>query len=160
MDTTSTIYGLGRCGQINRPSWQTFDKRTHFFAIYVTVSNINFANQKPFPIAIDNSLPSIKMLIGMLPDDKNKMSILVETRVAINTGDKSYHQCVMPQCPSMVAEYTECGPNIDYDVVQILAGLDLKGTSQHVDHGSMIAVIRYKTPYFINNTDPLIFYLH
>ena len=54
----------------------------------------------------------------------------------------------------MVAEYIECGPNTDYDVVQILAALDLKGTSQPVDHGSMAAVIRYKTPCLIHNTDP------
>ena len=88
------------------------------------------------------------------------MSILVETGVAINTGDKSYHQCVMPQCPSMGADYIECGRNIDYGVVQILAAFDLKRTSQPVDHGRMIAVIRYKTPYFINKTDPIILYLH
>ena len=62
----------------------------------------------------------------------------------------------MSQCPSMVAEYIQCGPNTDYDLVEILAALDLKRTSQPVDHGSMTAVIRYKTLYLIHNIDPLI----
>ena len=109
------------------------------------------------PIAINNSLPSINMLIGILVDDQNRMSMLVDTGSAMNTGDKTYHQWVMSQCPSMFAEYIECGPNTDYDVVQILAALGLKETSQPVDHGSMTAVALYKMPYFIHNTDPLIF---
>ena len=56
----------------------------------------------------------------------------------------------------MLAEYIEYGINTDYDIVQILAALDLKGTSQPVNYGRMTAVIRYKTSYLINNTDPFI----
>ena len=55
----------------------------------------------------------------------------------------------------MAAKYIECGPNTEYDVVKILAALDLKGTNPPIDHGNMTAVIRYKTPYLVNNTDPL-----
>ena len=95
MDTSSNKHGLGRGSQINHPFWQISDKRTRFFAICVTVSNINFANQKPMPIAINISLPSIAMIIGMLSDDENKMSMRVDTGTAMNTGDKTYHQCVM-----------------------------------------------------------------
>ena len=113
MDTTSNRHGLGRGGQINCPSWQKSDKRTRFFAICVTVSNINFANQKPMPIAINISLPSIAMIIGMLSDDENKMSMIVEMGAAMNIGDNTYHQWVMYQCPCMVTEYIECGPNTD-----------------------------------------------
>ena len=108
------------------------------------------------PITINNSLPSVNMLIGILVDDENKMSILVDTGATMNIGDNTYHQWVMSQCHSMVAEYIECGPNTEYDVVQISAALDMNGTNQHVDHGSMTAVIRYKTPYLINNTIPFI----
>ena len=78
------------------------------------------------PIAINNSLPSIKMLIGLLADDENKMSMLVDIGAAMNTGNKTYHQWVMTQCPSMVAEYIECDPNTDYDIVQILVALDFE----------------------------------
>ena len=56
----------------------------------------------------------------------------------------------------MVSEYLECGDNTEYDVVQLLAALDLTGTRQYVDHGSMIAIVRHKSPYLINNTSPLI----
>ena len=84
------------------------------------------------------------------------MRMLVDTGAAMNTGNLAYHQWVMSQCPSMVAEYLECGDGTEYDVVQLLAALDLKGTHQPVHHGSMTAVIRYRTPYLINNTSPLI----
>ena len=39
---------------------------------------------------------------------------------------------------------------MDYDVVQLLTTLDLKGTRQHIGHGSMIVFIRHKTPYLLN----------
>ena len=108
------------------------------------------------PIAINNSLPSINMLINILADDEIKMSMLVDISAAMNIVDTTYHQWVMSQCPNMVAEYIECGPNTEYDLVQILTAFDLKETNHPDDHGSMAAVIRYKTPYLINNTDPLI----
>ena len=63
----------------------------------------------------------------------------------------------MTQCPSMVAEYLKWSTNTEYDVVQLLAAFGLKGTHQSVNHGSMTEIIRYKTPYFTNNTSPLIF---
>ena len=84
------------------------------------------------------------------------MRMLVDTGAAMNTGNLAYHQWVMSQCPSMVAEYLECGAGTKYDVGQLLAVLDLKGTNHPVNPGSMTVVIRYRTPYFINNTSPLI----
>ena len=63
----------------------------------------------------------------------------------------------MSQCPKMVAEYLECGAGTEHDVVHLLAALDLKGIHQPINHGSMTAVIWYRTPYLINNTSPLIF---
>jgi len=129
------------------------------FSQYVLLFlTLNFAHQKPMPIAINNSLPSIKILIGLLSDDDSKMSMLADTGVSMNTGNKTYHQWAMSQCPSMVVEYIECGPNTGYDVIQILAALDLIGISQPVDYGNMTAVIRYETPYLIHNTDSLILF--
>ena len=61
----------------------------------------------------------------------------------------------MSQCPSMVDKYLECGAGTEYNVVQLLAALNLKGTHQPVKHGSMAAVIRYRTSYLINVTSPL-----
>ena len=69
------------------------------------------------PISINNSLPSIYLHIGSIADDKNKMRKLVDTGAVMTTGNKAYHQWVMSQCPSMVAEYLECGVDTKYDVV-------------------------------------------
>jgi len=82
--------------------------------------------------------------------------MFVDTGAAMNASNKDYRLWVMSQCPSMVAEYLECGADTEYDVVQLLVVLDLKGAHQHMDHGSMTTVIQYRTPYLINNTSPLI----
>ena len=154
--TSVLKHGLGRGSHVNRPAWHTSDKRPRFFTISVLLSNISSPNQKPMPISINNSLPSVHLNVGLLVDEENKMRMLLDTSAAMNTGNLAYHQWVMSQCPSMVAEYLECGDGTEYDVVQLLAALDLKGTHQPVNHGSMTAVIRYRTPYLINNTSPLI----
>ena len=62
----------------------------------------------------------------------------------------------MSQCPIMVTEYLERISGTKYDVVQLLAAFYLKGIHQPIDHGSMIAVIRYNTLYNHSNTSPLI----
>ena len=56
----------------------------------------------------------------------------------------------------MVTKYLECGPDTEYDVVQILMVSNLKGTYQPIDRGSITVVIRYKRLYIINNTSPLV----
>ena len=72
IEGNSTRHGIGRGSQIYRPSWQTSDKRPRFFAIRVTVSNIDFMNQKPMHITINNSLPSVNYLLGLLADNEIK----------------------------------------------------------------------------------------
>ena len=84
------------------------------------------------------------------------MRMLVDTGAAMNTGNLDYHKWAMSQCSNMVAEYLVCGAGTEYDVFQLLAVLDLKGTHQPVNHSSMTTVIRYRTPYLINSTLPLI----
>ena len=86
------------------------------------------------------------------------MKILVDTGDAMNTGNNDYLLWKMSQCPSMVAEYLECGADTKYDVVQLLAVLDLKGAHQPIDHGNMTVVIRYRTPDLINNTSLFILF--
>ena len=108
------------------------------------------------PISINNSLPTIHLTTGLIVDEENKMRMLVGTGAAMNTGNLDYHKWVMPQCPSMVAEYLECGTGTKYDVVQLLTALHLKGTHQPVNHGSITAIIRYRTLYLIHNTSSLI----
>ena len=155
-DSPSPRHGLGRGSHIIRPSWQIFDKRPRFFPISITVSNINFSNKKLMPLSINNSSPSVQLHVGTTADDGNKERVLVDKGAAMNTGNTNYHQGVMSQYSSMVAEYFECGPGTEYNVAQILAALDLKGIHQPVDQGSTTTVILYNTPYIINNDSLLI----
>lgn len=64
--------------------------------------------------------------LGLSEDDKNQMRMLVNTGAAMNTGNFLYHIWVMSQCPEMVGEFLECGKNTNYDVMYLLAALDLK----------------------------------
>ena len=82
--------------------------------------------------------------------------MLVDTNVSMNTGNTSYHQCVISQCPRLGAEYLECGADTEHDVVQLFPALDFKGSYQPIDYGDMTAAIWYLTAYLITNTSPLI----
>ena len=84
------------------------------------------------------------------------MRILVDTGAAMNSGHLDYHLWVMSQYSEMVAEFLQCGKNTNCDVVQLLATLDLNLGQLPNNHGQMTAVIRYYTPYLVNNKDPLI----
>ena len=82
------------------------------------------------------------------------MRMLVYTGAAMNSGNLAYHLWVMSECPEMVGEFIQCGGTLDYDVVKLLAALDLDTSQQPVEHGHMTAVIRYRTPYLVNKRDP------
>ena len=58
----------------------------------------------------------------------------------------------------MVGEIIQCGGGTGYDVVQLLADLDLNSSRQPLDHGKITDIIRYKTSYLINKRDPLFIY--
>ena len=94
--------------------------------------------------------------IGLVKDDKNKIQIRIDTSVTVNTFNKTYHQSVMSQSPSGVAKYFEYDHDTEYNILQLLTALDLKGTHQRVENGSITAVIRYKRHYLINKTSVLI----
>ena len=81
--------------------------------------------------------------------------MLLDNGDAMNSGNLTYNLLVMSQYPEMVDEFIQCGDGTRYDVVQLLAALYLDSSHQPLDHGKMTAVIRYRTPYFINNRDSL-----
>ena len=101
-------------------------------------------------ISNDNSLPSMYLTFGIIADNETKMRMIVDTGATIHTSKKGYNQWVVFRCPSMVAEYLDRGTDTEYNIVQLLTALNLKGTHQSIHHGNMTAVIRYKKPYFIN----------
>ena len=53
----------------------------------------------------------------------------------------------MSYYPEMVAEYLHCGEGNEYEVIQLLAALDLDMESKPSTHDQMTAVIRYRTPF-------------
>ena len=59
----------------------------------------------------------------------------------------------------MVDECIQCGDSTGYDVVQLLAALDLDSSHQPLDHGKMTVVIRYKHLILLISTTPYLFIL-
>ena len=57
------------------------------------------------PIGINNSLPSVSLILGTLADEKNKIRMLVDTGAAMNTGNLRFHMWVMSQCPDIVDDF-------------------------------------------------------
>ena len=57
------------------------------------------------PIGINNSLPSVSLILGSREDDENKMRMLVDTGAAMNTGDIDFHLWVMSRCPDIVDDF-------------------------------------------------------
>ena len=47
------------------------------------------------PIGINNSLPSVSLILGILEDEENKMRMLVDTGAAMNTDNFDFHMWVM-----------------------------------------------------------------
>ena len=83
------------------------------------------------------------------------MRMLVETSVAMYSGNIAYHLWVMSECLEMVGEIIQCGGKSDYDVVKLLAALDLDTSQQPLEHENMTAVIMYHTPYLVNKREAL-----
>ena len=77
------------------------------------------------PIPINNSLPSVCLHLGSVEDEENKMRMLLDTGAAMNSCSLTYHLWFISQCPEMMGEFTQCGDSMGYDVVQLLAALDL-----------------------------------
>ena len=82
-------------------------KKARFFPILVSVFNISQAINKPIPISINNSLPSVTLHLGLLEDEENTMRMLVDTSAAMNSDNLAYHLLVMSECPEMVGEFIQ-----------------------------------------------------
>ena len=70
------------------------------------------------------------------------MRMLVDTGAAMNTCIFDFHIRVMFQCPDIVDDFFQCGKDTAYDVVYLLAALDLKDINTDATRGQMTAVIR------------------
>ena len=70
-------------------------KEARWYAIFVYVNNVLSNPIKPMPIGIQNSLPSVNLILGIREDEENKMRMLVNTGAAMNTGNIAFHMWVM-----------------------------------------------------------------
>ena len=81
------------------------------------------------PISIHNYLPSVNLHSDNPEDDENRIRILVDIEATMNTGSLEYYQWVMSQFPEMVEEYIQYGKDTAYNVVHLLAAIDLRDTN-------------------------------
>ena len=109
------------------------------------VNNFSLSSQKPIPIPINNSLPSIYLHLDLIEVEENKMRILLNTGAAMNFGNLSYDLWAILEYPEIVGELIQCGDSTGYDVMQLMATLDLDSNRQPLDHCKMTAVICYRT---------------
>ena len=77
------------------------------------------------PIPINNSLPSVCLHLGLVDNEENKIRMLLDTGDDMNLGNLTHHILVMLEYLEMVGEFIQCGADTRYDVVQLLAALDL-----------------------------------
>ena len=86
------------------------------------------------------------------------MRMQLDIGTTIDSGNITYHLWAISECSEIMGEFIQCGTYILFDIVHLLSDLDLDSNHQPLDHGKMTAVIRYRTPYFINKRDPLFIY--
>ena len=106
-------------------------------------------------VSINIYLPSICLHLGLIEDEEIKIRMLLDTGIAMNYGNMSYHHWVISECSEMVGECIQYGVNTGYEVEQLMADFDIDSSQQPLNHGQIIAVIRYRIPYLINNINPL-----
>ena len=76
-------------------------------------------------IGINNSIPSVSLIIGILEDEENKIRRLIDTGAVMNTSNLRFHMWVMSQCSKIVDDLLQCGKDTAYDIVHLLTALDL-----------------------------------
>ena len=102
------------------------------------------------PIDINSSLLSVNLHLGIPEDDENRMQMLVDTGADMDTGNLKYYMWVMSQYPEIVDTFLQCDKDTAYNVVHLLAALNLNDVSTDVNHGQITAVIRYKTLFTVS----------
>ena len=85
----------------------------------VGLHNININRLPPMSIRINNKLPCVNLKLGYDTTMTPSLHALVDSGAAMNIRNKYYHRRVMSQFPDIVAEYLECGPGTNYDLVKL-----------------------------------------
>ena len=117
----------------------------------VGLDNFNAKGITPMPISNTNNLPCVDFQLGTCTRKTPCLRVLVDSRAAMNSGNLDYHRTVMSRSPDILAEYIDCEPGTKYDMVQLKVTVTQSGAEEKFDDGTLSAIIRYKTPYFINS---------
>ena len=75
--------------------------------------------------------------LGIPEDDEHRMQMFIDTGTTMNTGKLMYHIRVILQYPEIVDEFIQKKMDADYNVVYLLAPLDLNGVATDIDHVQM-----------------------
>ena len=83
--------------------------------------------------------------------------MLIDTGAALNTVNLVYF-LVLLEDQELVGEFIQCVMNTEYNAVQLIVAIDLHMNKWYTDLGKMTTVNQNRTPYSINNHDPLLTY--
>ena len=98
------------------------------------------------PIASDNNLPHMSLLLGS--DRKGpSLSVLYDTGAALTSGYLPHHQHIRRTCPSLVHSYEEFDGSNPFDPIKLEGAISTAAEYNPQTHGVLSAVIRYFTPY-------------
>jgi hypothetical protein len=101
----------------------------------------------PMPIAIDNGLPHITFQLGTTASQE-MLQGLMDTCGALNTGFLPFHQWIMSENPSLIAEYIEFNDKNPFEPIKLGGAIRDPDGFDSDTHGNLTAVIRYFTPYY------------
>ena len=85
------VQPLTSSSRSNPPPNKSPIKRSRFCAIFAMGNHVSPSSQKPMPIPINNSLPSIFLHLGSVDDEENQMHMLLDTGAAMDSGTLAYH---------------------------------------------------------------------
>ena len=78
--------------------------------VLVRLNNVNVSVITPIPININNNVTCVDFQLDSDAFKTPSLRALVDSGVAMNSGNLGYHWKVVSQFPDIVVEYIECGP--------------------------------------------------
>ena len=110
----------------------------------------NIREKRRMPISSQNELPHLDFGIGQARDAMT-LSFLYDTGAAINTGYLPYHKKIMKEYPQVVESFEEFNGDNPFEPIKLMGAITNPAKYDREQHGILSAVIRYRTPYIMNN---------
>jgi hypothetical protein len=107
------------------------------------------------PVAVNNGLPHVTVCLGSDSEQDPTLSGLMDTCGALNTGYLPFHLWLMSQRPDIVAEYNSFDDSNPFEPIKLGGAIRDPDNFDATNHGNLIAVIRYFTPYVDTTGNPI-----